>query len=196
MARFDSQVPVMSPYLGGRKYLLSRRPIDAPTSGLVFPTTTGRSSREPPSLLPWHRHSRHNDAAAVEAIVPRHGVGGCGPAVGFPARRSSPSPTAAVVRPVTSASRGPTRGSHGDAAVRHPGRDESSSSRQQPHDHAWECRGLGAFGVRLTTRCVRARRAMCAADSEWVAHQCGQPSGERSESCASPSWRMIVSWSK
>ncbi len=31
------------PYLDGREYLLSRRPIDAPTSGLVFPTTTGNA---------------------------------------------------------------------------------------------------------------------------------------------------------
>ena len=54
MARFDSQVPVMSPHLGGGEHLLSRRPIDAPTSGLVFPTTTGVSSSQPRRLGPWH----------------------------------------------------------------------------------------------------------------------------------------------
>jgi hypothetical protein len=41
---------------------------------------------------PWHRHTRHDDAAVVEAIVPGHGLSGCGPAVGFPARSSSPMP--------------------------------------------------------------------------------------------------------
>jgi hypothetical protein len=41
---------------------------------------------------PWHRHRRRDDAAAVEAIVPGHGLSGCGPAVGFPARSSTPMP--------------------------------------------------------------------------------------------------------
>jgi hypothetical protein len=36
----------------------------------------------------WHRHSRHDDAAVVEAIVPGHGLSGCDPAVGFPALSS------------------------------------------------------------------------------------------------------------
>jgi hypothetical protein len=42
--------------------------------------------------LSWHRHSRHDDAAVVEAIVPGHGLSGYGSAVGFPARSGSPMP--------------------------------------------------------------------------------------------------------
>jgi len=44
------------------------------------------------SLLSWQRHSGHDDAAVMEAIVPGHGLGWCGPVVGFPARRSTPIP--------------------------------------------------------------------------------------------------------
>jgi hypothetical protein len=51
--------------------------------------TAARSTR---LSQPWHRHSRHDDAAVVEAIVAGHGLSGCGPAGGFPARSSSPMP--------------------------------------------------------------------------------------------------------
>ena len=62
-------------------------------------------------LLPWHRHTRHDDAAVVDAIVPGHGLSGCGPPVGFPGAKQQSDALSAVARPVTSASRGPARGS-------------------------------------------------------------------------------------
>jgi hypothetical protein len=40
-------------------------------------------------LSAWHRHSRNDNAAVLEAIVPGHGLSGCGPDVGFPARQQS-----------------------------------------------------------------------------------------------------------
>ena len=49
----------------------------------------------------------------VEAIVPGHGLSGCGPAVGFPAQTAVRCPREAVARPATSASRGPPPGSPG-----------------------------------------------------------------------------------
>jgi hypothetical protein len=56
-------------------------------------------SNSAPRLGPWQGHSRRDDAAVVEAIVPEHGLSGCGRAVDS--------------RPVTSASRGPAGGSPG-----------------------------------------------------------------------------------
>jgi hypothetical protein len=53
------------------------------------PITSRRPKRLP---QPWHRHSRHDDAAVVQAIVPGHGLTRCDPTVGFPARSSGPMP--------------------------------------------------------------------------------------------------------
>jgi hypothetical protein len=76
-------------------------------------TAFGRSRRPPPLLQPWHRHSRHDDAAAVEAIVPGHGLGGAVRPLVSQREAAVRCPTEAVARPVTSASRGPARGSPG-----------------------------------------------------------------------------------
>ena len=64
-------------------------------------------------LPSWHRHSRHDAAAVVEAIVPGHGLSAWGPAVGSQREAAVRCPTEAIARPVTSASRGPPRGSPG-----------------------------------------------------------------------------------
>lgn len=65
---------------------------DRQDNGDLRTIASWRSSSPPRLLGPWHRHSQYDDAAVVEAIVPRYGPSGCGPAVGFPARSSSPMP--------------------------------------------------------------------------------------------------------
>jgi hypothetical protein len=80
---------------------------------IVFRAARSRDRGYADHRSSWHRHSRHDDAAVVEAFVPRHGLSGCRPAVGFPREAAVRRPTEAVARPVTSASHGPARGSPG-----------------------------------------------------------------------------------
>jgi len=64
MARFESPVPVISLF-GGREHPLSRRPIDAPASGLVFP--------KPPSIPGAERRPSATSASTRDACSPCDG---------------------------------------------------------------------------------------------------------------------------
>jgi hypothetical protein len=64
-------------------------------------------------LSAWHRRSRHDDAAVVEAIMPGHGLSGAVRPLASQREAVVRCAMKAVARPVTSASRGPPRGSPG-----------------------------------------------------------------------------------
>ena len=110
---FESRRP--GPRSCGRYFVLERAPCGAGPTAPQTPRSASRPGRhwrsphanavvregDSARLHPWHRHSPHDDATVVEAIVPGHGLTGCGPAVGSPREAPVRCPTEAVARPVT-----------------------------------------------------------------------------------------------
>jgi hypothetical protein len=84
-----------------------------PERNIACPWITPQAIPSAQLLLSWQRHSRHDDAAVMEAVVPGHGrVGAVRPRVS-PRGAAVRCPAEAVARPVTSASRGPACRSSG-----------------------------------------------------------------------------------
>jgi hypothetical protein len=91
-----SQVSVISLF-GGREHLLSRRPIDAPASGLVFPTATDQSGCV---SWPWFpRGAGLSGSASRDVISHFSGRGSASPA--FTKTRYSRSATSSTTARMT-----------------------------------------------------------------------------------------------